>query len=397
MSLAALEHGSGVTYDKTDRFCLDHLPALHHRRTNVWTSGFSAIADALQEHVSATATTTGSAQPPLTRVADEAAYSAFLTAHAAPLLALSLYVSSANWAGAVRPAYSRILPFPLPWIEPAAVRAAMALRADHLGLSSLDADATEAREAAARERSAAAGWVNIPAGLRAAAVGLRDSMTPEQASSIRLRAVAGDVLDVLEDARGRGLLGSGAGEEGEDEEGAAAAAATPLACLAYGYLALMLLPELPRPWLRDFMRAEHGGLCALVESFGRRIQARLSALPRQDDSGCTALNLGSRFISGALGSIPGAGDVVHRWTASSESAGQSHLAKTSTIPMAKSILTIAAVFASLTASVFIWRSYPLGSPLYRFEAPKTGFRSLGAAGAILAGAGVLNNGWGGFD
>ncbi|KAG7293439.1 hypothetical protein NEMBOFW57_003489 [Staphylotrichum longicolle] len=145
----------------------------------------------IQSSPSAVPTQTTTTTTTATTKADATAYTAFLTAHAAPLLALSLYVSSANYAAATRPAYSAVLSLPLPWTEPPAQRAAMARRAAHLGMSSLDTDALAERERAEERLGVTeGGWVTVPASLRK-----RGGKGGK--ARIRLEGLARDVLDVL--------------------------------------------------------------------------------------------------------------------------------------------------------------------------------------------------------
>lgn len=46
---------------------------------------------------------------------------------------------------------------------------------------------------------------------------------------------------------------------------------TSLDCLALGYLSLILLPELPQPWLSRAMREKFPGLCSWTEEMGRSV------------------------------------------------------------------------------------------------------------------------------
>ncbi|KAK3693488.1 Tom37 C-terminal domain-containing protein [Podospora appendiculata] len=266
-----------------------HLPALHDTATDIWITSYASITGYLSSRSSPSTSSSTSRS----HRADATAYTAFLTAHAAPLLALSLYVSSANWASATRPAYSAILPLPLPWTEPPAMRAAMAARTAHLGLSSLDTDAEAADKADA-------GWVQVPAGLRRAVhprPGVAASLTPEQAACIKLEGLAADVLDVLAEVEW-------------DVPGQQTLA---LRCLAFAYLALMLVPLVPRPWLREAMTSgRYGGLVDFVQG-ARREWFVEGALPWMEPKASRDVVI--RFAHGLAQDIPIVGAEWRRWWA----------------------------------------------------------------------------------
>lgn len=221
-----------------------------------------------------------------TAAADLTAYTTFLQTTAPPLLALSLYVSSANWAATTRPAFSALLPFPLAWTEPPALRNRMCDVAAHLGLSDLNIDAAgEGSDGATISSSNETGFLKIPERLRPRGPrGVRAALSPEQTALFRLEAAAGQgCLAVLEDLKREGEVDgrrfffpsppSSSFEDGDgDEEGVllvdhhnAADRPTSLDCLAFGYLALMLVPEVPRPWLRDLIRRRYECLSLFVD------------------------------------------------------------------------------------------------------------------------------------
>lgn len=227
------------------------------------------------------------------QAADTTAYAAFLRAEAAPLLALSFYVSSANWVATTRPAYSHILPFPLTWIEPPAIRAAHAASAAHLGFSSLDTDNDVSDEDGShKESSLAAALHAFPDRIRKsvqqqkaepaqtateakpAATSLSiasaasrvnpqsSSQTPEAKVQSRLDEAVRACLSVLAQQKGakRTLI-----RESDDNQGTLQPTAlTSLDCLAWGYLALMTVPDVPRTFLRDTLRRHHHDLAVFV-------------------------------------------------------------------------------------------------------------------------------------
>ena len=90
-----------TTSSKHANLQLDVLPALYDTQTQSWTTGFSDIVAYLRGFASK-----ADLDKHLTpiQLADSTAYSDFLRSNAAALVALSLYVSSANWADTTRPA-----------------------------------------------------------------------------------------------------------------------------------------------------------------------------------------------------------------------------------------------------------------------------------------------------
>ncbi len=346
------------------------FPALFDPASNTWTSGFQTISSHLRRHPPP------SYQDPdadLTdaRRADATAYSAYLGAQAAPLVALSLYVSSSNWAATTRPAYSEILSFPLTWTEPLAVRTAMAQKAAHLNMSSLDTDAEAEKETEAEKAASASGWVTVPKSLRSAKKSITEAMAPEQISRIRLDALADEVLDVLQDWEARlevssdGIFGAGA------RRSAAAQ------CLEFAYLALMVVPDVPRPWLKDNIREKYPSLWTLVAQF-RSTHFALSPWAHSDPPHkSSALDLTARFATAAIHGIPGIGGELRRWWARPRDQQQRR---------GDLLLGSGASLLILAVSVGAWFCYRLprhGLPLYRYERVHAGLRGLGAAGAMF--------------
>ncbi|KAK3335310.1 Tom37 C-terminal domain-containing protein [Cercophora scortea] len=379
-----------------------HLPALHDQSTDIWITSFPSITTYLSSH-SPTPQTSRSLR------ADATAYTSFLTLHASPLLALSLYVSSANWATATRPAYSAILPLPLPWTEPPAMRAAMAARAAHLGLSSLDTDTEAEKNLAAEKADAAAGWVQIPPSLRSVIrprPGVAASLTPEQAARIKLERLVGDVLDVLAEIEW----------DVPDKQTLA------LRCLAFAHLALMLLPRLPRPWLREVMTSgRYGGLVDFVHTAQREwFGGDAKLLPWMHPKAASSLGeIVGRFAHGLAQDIPLVGEELRRWWALRRRRG----VRTATDAEAEESLTVEekaaaemdrrkresvasrnggwvqgagiALLAAVNAGMFFykgvngesfWRSAaPFGELVQVWRPPPSTLAGFGAAGAMFSG------------
>ncbi|KAH8816434.1 Tom37 C-terminal domain-containing protein [Xylogone sp. PMI_703] len=185
--------------------------------------------------------------------ADCIAFSSFVESHGKPLLDLSLYVSTQNYTTKTRPIYNTIQPFPLPYLTPPALRDAAKQSAEHLGLSSLDID-SEGDENSSQGKSIIPESLRIP---RPTVTGML-SANPENAARIRLDALAADFFEPLEKLRGKKRYFV------SNEQFSS------LDCLLLGYLSLMLVPDLPQPWLKNSMR-KFPSLCSFVNDLRVRI------------------------------------------------------------------------------------------------------------------------------
>ncbi|KAK4135845.1 hypothetical protein BT67DRAFT_335091, partial [Trichocladium antarcticum] len=281
-----------------------------------------------------------------------------------------LHVSSANYAAATRPAYSAVLPLPLPWTEPPAARAAAARRAAHLGLSSLDTDARAERERQEEGLREAAGWVTVPRALRVSAGGL---LGPEERRRIRLEGLAEGVMDVL-------------GEVDWDAQ------MVGVRCLAWAYLALMVVPDVPRPWLREVMEGRYPRLGEFVagvrwEVFGDGEGDK--ALPWVEDVvGGTVGAVAARFARGVMCEVPGIGGLWSRWWTARKKR-QALARKGMKTGSSGDLLLFASGGLALvvaSAAVFFYRGLqPFGAPLQVWRKPLVGLSTFGAAGAMFAG------------
>lgn len=360
----------------------DSLPALHETESGVWSSGFTSITGRLRA-------LGGDAWDldrdlDVAQRADSAAYASFLRSSAAPLVALSLYVSSANWAATTRPAYSNILPFPLTWTEPLSIRHRMCDTADHLGLSDLNVDDDGGRSAQAQQASSATGestdgFLKIPDRLKPLRRGVKAALSPEQTALFRLEAVANDCLAVLTDLKAASEM------EGAGERFFFPSTTSPssLDCLAFAYLALMIVPDVPRPWLKDLVRRRHESLALFVDVtrdalFGGDVASSLPwADPSSRGPGGQPSAL-TRFVRDVV-----AASVPRAWAV--RDAPSRSAAAMSTAGRGSSVLAAlgssAAVLGILGSAVLYRHMPPLGSALYRWEMPRR--RAFGAAGALF--------------
>ncbi len=238
--------------------------------------------------------------------------------HGQPLLDLSLYISSQNYVAVTRPVYNKIQSFPLPYLTPPSIRAAAKLRTEHLGLSSLDIDTDDQNPSP--EASI------IPASLRRPkhTVSSMLAASPETSAQIRLNALTTDFFEPLQDLKGNKQFFV------SDNQFSS------LDCLALGYLALMMVDELPQPWLKRTMEQKFPGLYRWTEDlsgtvFGREkatledaflvatsdseLDARLKRLrgrgnlPWKSPYNRSAFDVGKAFVSNLAESIPVVGQM----------------------------------------------------------------------------------------
>ncbi|KAJ4397426.1 hypothetical protein N0V93_001654 [Gnomoniopsis smithogilvyi] len=344
------------------------LPALQDNNGS-WITGFTAIVDYLSN-----ANPSWDLDASLTpaQKADATAYASFLASTAAPLLALNLYVSSANWAATTRPAYSTVLPFPLTWTEPPTIRRRMCDVAAHLGLSDLNIDEQpeDQKQAAASQDSR--GFLKVPERLRRLNRGVKAALSPEHAALFRLEAAGIECLGVLADLKGR------------HDEGRffyAGQRATTLDCLAFGYLSLMLVPEVPRPWLRDLLRRRYDCLCVFVDGVRDELfGGDVASLPWAKEQVKAEPWRLIRFARGIIeASVPEA------WLMGESLANDEGkpwaVRKQSKASFVLSALMNSVAGLGLVGTVLLYRHFsPFGSVLYRWQMQR---KTIGAAGAFF--------------
>lgn len=285
----------------------------------------------------------------------------------------------------------------------------MSARASHLGLSSLDTDAeAEKAEAAAK---AEPGWVHIPDSIKKSITqrrkAVRESLSPEARSRIRLEGLAAEVLDVVGEVL--------SGEEETDGE----TTTLELRCLAFGYLALMLIPEVPRPWSSEVMRGKYHGLCEFVEGFGVRSCGLLSGkenearqLPwakhvksKDEEAEVRIMSTNSReshtlsgvlarFAHGLVKDIPLVGEEWARWWAQQRAGDVMRTPSSSSIAVSrrnKDLVLVASSGISLVGVAaglfYLYKGLlPFGAPIQTWRTPVSiGLTGLGAAGAMFSG------------
>jgi sorting and assembly machinery component 37 len=253
------------------------LPYLRNNGTTI--HGYSAIA----QHVSDVLTTVPR-NLTATQAANSTALTSFITTHAPTLLSISLYVSSENYRHATRPAFTALLPWHANYILPPQRRAAARAMTDHLNISSIDVDSVH------EDNNSSLGGVGQDPSQQGFEAQAKDRASlllprkdtvrsllqrPEHAAIFRLHAVAEEFFAPL-----REMIGE------ENEYLLGTKEPTEVDCLAYGYLSLMLFPDVPQAWLAKTMKEKHGNLVRFVERMHKKLDLKTKVEDVMDLSRC---------------------------------------------------------------------------------------------------------------
>ncbi|KAI2783786.1 outer mitochondrial membrane transport complex protein-domain-containing protein [Daldinia loculata] len=338
------------------------LPALNHKGS--WTSGYSDIVSYLTKHG---ILHIDNDLTPLQR-ADSLACASFLATRGSGLLSMSLYVSPRAWVEMTRPAYSSLLPFPLTWTVPPAVRAAAVERAEHLGIGYLAAEVdTEESSSSGPAETTSTGFLRLRDRL-----GPRRTMQPEHTAAIRFQHFAEDFYSVLDELRGdkRFFL--------RDDKPSS------IDFLAYGYFQLMRV-QTPHPILKNALEKSYSRLVVFVTEL--RSYGNYQELPWREPKARGALGLIGRFAEGSIEAIPGVGDSWRKWHKGSVDTRDGDDVRDPT----QLIIAVGGAVTSVAALGFmaLFRALsPFGASTHRFEAAKedkTGLLQFGEIGSILDG------------
>ncbi|KAI1436850.1 Tom37 C-terminal domain-containing protein [Xylaria sp. CBS 124048] len=345
----------------------DHtLPLLIH--DGALRSGYSNIISYVKLNVSSYAKKIADDDLTPEQQADALAYSSYLTTRGSGLVALSLYASPNAWVELTRPAYSALLPFPLTWTIPTAIRAAAIELAETLGMGSV-ATEVETDEDASKKNTAettSTGFLRLRQQL-----GPRRSMEPEQRTAIRFQQIAAEFFTTLDKMRGehKYLLGT--------------ASPSSLDFLAYGYLALMRV-QTPYPILARYLMTHSQPSVQFLKVM--EMESRGYILPRRDPEPRDFPRTMSIFADGAIESIAGMGESWRRW----RRGGIKHEDEESATNegSAQILLAIGAAVAGVAAvgAAVLSRGLPqFGAATHRFEAPyeRKGLYRFGEIGAML--------------
>ncbi|KAI1818221.1 hypothetical protein GGS20DRAFT_529014 [Poronia punctata] len=339
------------------------LPALFH--SGACTSGYRNIISYLGKHARSSGQPLADDDLTPQQEADVLAYSAYLGTRGSGLVALSLYASPNAWVELTRPAYSTLLPFPLTWTIPTAIRAAAVEKAEHLGMGYLAAEA-EADEAAAKvaTETTPTGFMRIREKL-----GPRKSMQPEQTAAIRFQQLADDFFTTLDDLRGSKtyLLGT-------DEPSS-------LDFLAYGYLALMNV-RTPYPILANSLVADGRNSMQFLQMMEKKTR-EYPILPQQIRPRGLPKTM-AQFADGAVENLAGVGESWKRWRHGGIKPSEGEQVDNT----AQVLLAVGGAITGLAAvgAALLFRALPpFGAPTHAFEPAndRKGLHRYGEIGAML--------------
>lgn len=199
--------------------------------------------------------------------ADATALSSFIGSHAQTLLDISLYVSFENYS-ATRSAYTKILPWYANYILPPKRRQEARMRTEHLGISSIDIDDVHEDLSnrpsgfdLGKEKTFEAETQKRASLLLPQRNTVRSLLQrPQHSAVFKLHALAENFFGPLQDMLGDSEYLLGASEPHAID------------CLAYGYLSLMLYPQLPQDWLAKTMRNKYPKLARYTERVHEKLQ-----------------------------------------------------------------------------------------------------------------------------
>lgn len=182
------------------------------------------------------------------------------------LLDVYHYVSSDNYRLNVRPAYTAILPWYANYIIPPSRRSAALQRTDHLGLSSLDVD--DVHGDVLDHSTSLHGVASAQRGLFGGRT--RTDYKTECARAFRLKGLLDALLEPLDAELGekRFLL---------DTSGPSA-----VDCVAFGYLSLLLYPEMSQDWAAVAIRTRYPRIAQYIDRVADDLGMR-SAMPWSQD------------------------------------------------------------------------------------------------------------------
>ena len=314
-------------------------------------------------------------------------FSSLVECRGQPLLDLSLYVSTENYHSITRPAYLPLLPRDYQWLVPSKHRTAAKSRTEHLNLSSLDIDSN-----GNDQETRPVGSNLVPGSLRSSHQTISSLLNqPRHASRFRLEALAKEFLSPLQELLGekRYMI---------SDEGLSS-----LDCLAFAYLALSLIPNVPQSWLADSMKTRYPALCTYVKNLIQELfngpvnidtfsdsQLQDSASPEQGTKVGNSLPWSSlrqnslrkpaivAFLDHTLKSVPFVGD-LYSPTIVQKSDPKLQNPTGSWSLHAGSFPTTVVACTGLAASIFIVYSVLSDTP-----APRRSLSDMGEIGAMLA-------------
>lgn len=127
---------------------------------------------------------------------------------------------------------------------------------------------------------------------------VREEMTPEQATAIRLFSLTEDCLSVIDRLLSTPSI----------EQCLLRPSVTSLDCLTFGYLAIMRDAPVPRSFLRDWMDEKAPQLSSYVEKMKATCLQAPGSLPMSSQERSSILGIGTRTLDSAILNTPGVGE-----------------------------------------------------------------------------------------
>ncbi|KAF8544676.1 Tom37 C-terminal domain-containing protein [Trichophaea hybrida] len=224
------------------------------------------------------------------------AFTALIQSRAQEIVDLSLYVSHKNFSAVTRPRFAKMLGWPVCYYLPLQARSAARERTRHLGFRSIDI--TQKQEEPALGETAGEKAAREATGPSPATKALKDS-----AANIKLAALCDDLLGALTKQLGQSRF-----LFGDD-------APASVDCVAIGYLALLLIPEMPQSFAADAMR-RFPRLCAYVHDLRPRFlgeEENQEALPWGTPERGDLPWLGGVFLESLKENLLGRGRQEEEW------------------------------------------------------------------------------------
>ena len=329
---------------------------------------------------------------------------AFIESDGLPLLDVSLYVSFENYRLRTRSSYTQILPWYANFLLPPRVRSAARARTAHLGVSNVDVDSVhddiiekpqslKQQQPRQFERHETEKHANRLLGQRNT---LRSLLRgPEHATAFKIRALADTFFEPMQNSLGNNqyLLGT--------------SAPSVVDCLAFGYLSLMLYPQMPHAWLETSLKSRYPKLKSYIDRMRECFD--LDATPaevfqnKERPVGGTSKenSLGKATASklpwtqpqelGLVGTLAFLQKELRRQIPSPNSGAQVKKVseedyKTGWLAKTLPYLPVLGAIAAMSYWVYLDRPWPRGEAVHHFG--KRRLADFGAAGALLGGFGM---------
>lgn len=175
-----------------------------------------------------------------------------------------------------------------------------------------------------------------------------------------------------------------------------------LDCLVLGFLSLMLMPELPQPWLARAMKAKYSKLCRWTEEMGTKVfggdvrvedafptesleREKKKGLPWRAPSNRDVLTVGGVFLSGIADSVPVVGQ-LRRNTRMRQHGGKTPEDDTQSLAWQRLVTVGSAIAGAGILVGYLFQQGILSLPSYEADEKRDNrtFGDFGEAGDLLS-------------